>query len=240
MTSHHDHSSAAPHAHGATAHNSHVDAVGPDSPAEFWEARYVTHRNESGQIWSGRVNATVEHEVLGLTPGAALELGCGEGADALWLASQGWKVTALDISANALAVAAAKAAEQGLADRIEWVQTDLDTWHPSAEYDLVTAAFFHSPVELEREAILRRAASAVAPGGRLLIVGHAAFPPDSELAEHDQHGQPLPSTEEVLASLALPDGWVIETNGLYDRTVPWKDGRTLAIQDTVVRVRRER
>ena len=129
-------------------------------PAEFWEARYLSHRGENGAVWSGKVNAAVEREVSGLTPGTALELGSGEGGDALWLAAQGWSVTALDISANALAVGAAKAAELGLADRVEWMQTDLATWRPSAEYDLVTAAFLHSPVELPREEILRRAVSA--------------------------------------------------------------------------------
>jgi methylase of polypeptide subunit release factors len=94
-------------------------------PAEFWEARYNTNRGENGHVWSGRVNATVAHEVTGLTPGTALELGSGEGADALWLAAHGWRVTAIDISATALAVGAAKAAEDGLADRIDWVQGDL-------------------------------------------------------------------------------------------------------------------
>ncbi|MFG6445865.1 SAM-dependent methyltransferase [Microbacterium sp. P07] len=208
-------------------------------PAEFWEARYLSHRGESGKVWSGRVNVAVEREVAGLAPGTALELGSGEGADALWLAAQGWTVTAVDISANALAVAAANAAELGLADRIEWVQADLATWHPSAEYDLVTSAFLHSPVELPRDEILRRAVTAVAPGGRLLVVGHGAFP--SEAHHHDQDdAPPLPTADEVLAALELPDGWVVETNALVDREVVWRDNETVTLSDAVLRVRRER
>ncbi|WP_411722038.1 SAM-dependent methyltransferase [Mycetocola sp.] len=209
------------------------------APAEFWEARYLTNRGESGHVWSGRVNAAVVHEVIGLTPGTALELGSGEGADALWLAARGWTVTAIDISATALAVGAAKATRDGLADRIDWVQADLSTWHPSAEFDLVTAAFLHSPVELAREEILRRAASAVAPGGRLLVVGHGAFPPKSGHSEHDCDAPPLPTPDEVLTSLRLPDGWVVETNALVDRPVTGRDGKTVNLIDTVLRVRRE-
>ena len=206
-------------------------------PAQFWEARYLSHRGKSGAVWSGKVNAAVEREVSGLTPGTALELGSGEGGDALWLAAQGWTVTALDISANALAVGAAKAVELGLVERIEWVQADLATWHPSAQYDLVTAAFLHSPVELPREEILRRAVSAVAPGGRLLVVGHGAFPPGSS-HDHDREAPPLPTSGEVLASLDLPDGWTVETNESVDREVEWRDQGTVTLTDAVLRVRR--
>lgn len=212
-------------------------------PAAFWEARYFSTQGDNGGMWSGRVNATVEHEVSGLTPGTALDLGSGEGGDALWLAAHGWDVTAVDISATALAVGAARAAASGRTDRISWAQADLATWHPPTEFDLVTAAFLHSPVELPREDILRRAASAVAPGGRLLVVGHAAFPPGAghdhgQNHNHDQDAPPLPRPDTVLASLELPDGWVVETNALVDRPVTWRDGTTLTQVDSVLRVRR--
>ncbi|MET4637786.1 bifunctional NAD(P)/FAD-dependent oxidoreductase/class I SAM-dependent methyltransferase [Mycetocola sp. 2940] len=210
----------------------------PTGPAGFWEAHYTANRGDTGQVWSGRVNATVAQEIAGLAPGTALELGCGEGADALWLATRGWAVTAIDISATALAVAEAKAARDGLADRITWVQADLADWHPSEEFDLVTAAFLHSPVELARDEILRRAAAAVAPGGRLLVVGHGAFPPGSGHSDHD--APPLPTPDEVLASLRLPDGWVVETTGLVDRLVSGRDGHPATLVDTVLRVRRQR
>ncbi|PWC06766.1 class I SAM-dependent methyltransferase [Mycetocola zhujimingii] len=208
-------------------------------PAAFWEARYFSTQGDNGGMWSGRVNATVEHEVSGLTPGTALDLGSGEGGDALWLAAHGWDVTAVDISATALAVGAARAAASGLADRISWVQADLTTWHPSTEFDLVTAAFLHSPVELPREDILRRATAAVAPGGRLLVVGHGAFPPGASHDHADNHdAPPLPTPDVVLASLELPAGWVVETNALVDRPITGRDGTTLTLVDSVLRVRR--
>lgn len=213
------------------------EPAGTDVDAsEFWEDRYRTGRGEDGRMWSGQVNATVEAQVAGLTPGSALELGCGEGADALWLAGHGWTVTAVDLSAAALEVAALHATREGLADRVTWQQADLATWHPTQEYDLVTSAFLHSPFEFPREAILRRAASAVAPGGRLLVVGHAASPPGSG-HDHDQDAPPLPSPAEVLASLDLGADWVIESNATVERAVTWR-GHDVTLLDAVVRVRR--
>lgn len=208
-----------------------------ESPADFWEARYAATRDDTGTVWSGRVNAAVASEVSGLTPGTALDLGCGEGGDALWLADAGWMVTAVDISAIALAVCAAAASARSLADRITWEQADLAEWQPSIEFDLVTAAFLHSPVELPRERILRRAVTAVAPGGRLLVVGHAAFPPDSSHADHAD-APPLPSADEVLASLELPEGWVVETAAQVDRVATGRDGSDVTLTDAVLRVRR--
>lgn len=210
----------------------------PVDPAEFWEDRYRSTRGEHGQVWSGRVNEAVQREVTGLRPGTALELGCGEGGDALWLAGQGWSVTAIDISATALAVGAAEAERAGLSERIRWIQADLATWQPSAEFDLVTTAFLHSPVELPREEVLRRAATAVAPDGRLLVVGHGAVPPGSKLSHHEHDGPPLPTADEVLASLDLSDDWVTETNALVERPAVWRDGSAVTLVDAVLRVRR--
>ena len=210
---------------------------GARDATQFWDDRYVGRRTEHGRMWSGRVNATVEDQVAELTPGTALELGSGEGADALWLAGRGWTVTALDISSVALAVGAGEAAKAGLSDRIEWVQTDLTAWHPSAEYDLVMSAFFHSPFDFPREAILRQAVSAVAPGGRLLIVGHGGFPPTSQHV-HDTEIPAFPSPDEVLASLDLPTGWVVETNASIERTTRWHGEEDVVLIDTVLRVRR--
>lgn len=206
--------------------------------SEFWENRYRTGRGEDGRMWSGRVNATVEAQVAGLSPGNALELGCGEGADALWLAARGWTVTAVDLSAAALEVAALHAEREGLAERVTWQQADLTTWRPTREYDLVTSAFMHSPVAFPREDILRRALSAVAPGGRLLIVGHAESPPGSgHDHDHDRDAPPLPTADEVLASLELGDDWVVETNATVERAVTWR-GHDVTLRDAVVRVRR--
>ena len=212
--------------------------VAASDPAEFWEARYRSTRGEEGRVWSGRVNAAVEREAAELAPGTALELGCGEGGDALWLAARGWNVTAVDISATALAVGAAEAERAGLADRIAWVHADLSSWEPSSTFDLITSAFLHSPVELPREEVLRRAASAVAPGGRLLVVGHGAVPPGSRL-DHEQHGgPPLPTPDGVLASLELTDDWITETSALAERQAIWRDGSEVTLVDAVLRIRR--
>lgn len=141
--------------------------------AEMWDDRY----RGSDRIWSGNPNVVLVREVEGLTPGRALDLGCGEGADAVWLARWGWKVTATDISRVALERAAVHAAEADVADRIDWQWHDLGASFPEGEYDLVSAQFLHSMGDLPRERILRRAALAVAPGGVLLVVGHMASPP---------------------------------------------------------------
>lgn len=213
------------------------DAATTD-PVQFWNARYIAQRGENGQMWSGRVNATIEQQMVDLSPGTALELGAGEGADALWLAAHGWRVTALDISSVALDVGSAEAERAGLADRVDWVQANLATWSPSTQYDLVMSAFFHSPVNFPREAILRRAVGAVAPGGRLLIVGHGGFPPSSPHA-HAADTPQLPTPDEVLHALELPTGWIVESNALIERTTTWSDGTDVDVVDAVLRVRRE-
>jgi SAM-dependent methyltransferase len=145
------------------------------SDEEFWDARY----GQSDQIWSGNPNTVLVREVTGLEPGRALDLGCGEGADAIWLAQQGWRVTATDISGVALDRAARHAVAAGVADRVDWQRHDLGASFPDGAFDLVSAQFLHSLGDMPREKILRTAASAVAPAGVLLVVGHAGPPPGS-------------------------------------------------------------
>jgi SAM-dependent methyltransferase len=165
--------------------NTETDGAETDATA-FWENRY----GEREQIWSGRPNRALVDvvEPLGVTPGHALDLGSGEGADSIWLAEQGWQVTGIDISATAVSRAGVHASDRGVADRITWLQADLAEWMPTDEYDLVSACFLHSPVAFPREEVLRRAAGAVAPGGYLLVVGHAGFPPWSRDASGDEGG----------------------------------------------------
>lgn len=198
---------------------------------QLWDARY----SESERIWSGNPNAVLVREVTGLQPGRALDLGCGEGADAIWLAQQGWRVTAVDISRVALGRAAGHAAEAGVADRVDWQWHDLGASFPDGAFDLVSACFLHSHGDLPREKILRTAASATAPGGTLLIVGHAGPPP----WEHDHHGVHLPTPQEVLESLDLPDGrWEVQRCEEHERTQTAPDGRPVIRTDNVLRVRR--
>ena len=200
--------------------------------AQYWENRY----RENGRSWSGRVNAAVEREISGVAPGTALDLGCGEGGDALWLAHNGWRVTAVDIAPSAIVIGAAA---QGPGDDIEWIAADLADWEPPRQYDLVTSSFLHSFVEIPREAILRRAATAVAPGGILLIVGHAGVPHWATHTPHEGEVVELPSPHEMLAALHLDlSQWTVLTQALVERPVTAPDGSTGMIDDSVLTLRR--
>lgn len=202
------------------------------SSQELWDRRY----RESDRIWSGNPNTVLVREVSGEEPGSALDLGCGEGADAVWLASRGWRVTATDISQVALGRAAEHARDAGLADRVDWQQHDLGTSFPAGTFDLVSAQFLHSWGEMPREEILRKAASAVAPGGMLLIVGHAGFP--SWETDHD-HDVLFPTAEEVLASLGLADGqWEVLLCDEHERAQTTPDGHEGTRTDNALKVRR--
>ncbi|NKX54828.1 SAM-dependent methyltransferase [Arthrobacter mobilis] len=199
---------------------------------QFWDSFY----RERGQVWSGKPNPVLVREAAGLAPGLALDLGCGEGADAIWLAQQGWRVTAVDISAVALRRAAGHGTDAGVADRIDWQQQDLAAWTPDGSYDLVSAQFLHSPVELPREKILHTAAAAVAPGGTLLVVGHESFPPWSR---HPEPDVPLPTAAELVRSLGLDDGnWRLEVVDSSSREVTGPDGQQAVLADSVLRARR--
>ncbi|MFJ8860732.1 SAM-dependent methyltransferase [Streptomyces sp. NPDC102451] len=200
--------------------------------AEMWDDRY----RESDRIWSGNPNVVLVREVEDLKPGRALDLGCGEGADAVWLARSGWQVTATDISRVALERAAGHAAEAGVAGRIDWQWHDLGDTFPEGEFDLVSAQFLHSMGDLPRERILRQAASAVAPGGVLLIVGHAGFPTWEKNPHPEVH---LPTTDEVLESLELPEGrWEVLLSAEHERIQNDPDGNPTTRTDNALKVRR--
>jgi SAM-dependent methyltransferase len=174
--------------------------------------------------------------MAGMEPGRALDLGCGEGADAIWLAQQGWRVTATDISRTALDRAARQAAAAGVADRIDWQRHDLGASFPDGIFDLVSAQFLHSPGDMPREKILRTAASAVAPGGLLLVVGHAGPPSWEHSAHPDVH---FPTPDEVLEALDLPDGqWEVLLSEEHERTQTGPDGQPGTRTDNTVKVRR--
>ena len=224
--------------HDHSAHATTPDsATTPDATA-VWEELYL----RQDRIWSGNANRALV-EVLDefgdrLTAGRALDLGSGEGGDSLWLAAQGWRVTGLDISPTAIARAGSHAAERGLGpDAVTFTRADLAVWQPEGEYELVSACFLHSMVEFPREEVLRRAASAVAPGGALLVVGHASFPAWSSAHEHEHDA--LPSSDEVLAALDLPAGeWRTLLSESRPREVTSPDGEPFVIDDAVLLVQR--
>jgi SAM-dependent methyltransferase len=202
------------------------------SAQEYWEEHY----GERDRIWSGRVNVQLAAVVGELPPGRALDLGCGEGGDAVWLAECGWHVTAVDVSETALARASAEARTRGVLDRIDFQHHDLSDSFPEGSFDLASAQFLHSTVRLERPAVLRNAARAVAPGGLLVIVDHAAPPPFSKKVPHDH---PFPTPEEVLAELALPaEEWDRVRVEVVDRDGTDPDGRPFIWRDNVMVLRR--
>jgi uncharacterized OsmC-like protein len=131
-----------------------------------WDQRY----RGTALLWTERPNQFLVEEVSGLRPGRALDLGAGEGRNAVWLAEQGWQVTAVDFSQVALERAAAVAKRAGV--QVDWVPADLTEYTPpAAAFDLVVVLYLHLPPEARRR-VLHQAGLALRPGGRLLIVGH--------------------------------------------------------------------
>ncbi len=162
---------------------------------QAWEARYG-----ASAMWTGKVNAHLK-EWIGshpdTSPGTAIDLACGEGGDAIWLATRGWHVTGVDFARAAMVRATAAAEARGV--EATWVVADLTTWVAEISADLVTVSFLHEP-EHVRAAVWRSAARAVAEGGTLLITGHAP----------DVAGAPGPpaemrfTAEEVVSALGAP------------------------------------
>lgn len=196
--------------------------------AEHWDERYSGER-----VWSGNPNAALVVEVASLTPGRVLDLGCGEGADSVWLAQSGWQVTALDISSRAVEVTLAAARRAGVAvDGVAAPFLDAELDH--ASYDLVSAmypALLRTPDRVTEQRML----DLVTPGGTLLVVHHA----DIDRAHALEHGfdpDDYVSPEDVRI-LAVEQGWEVVVDERRERSV---DGGAGAhhTHDLVVRLRR--
>jgi SAM-dependent methyltransferase len=201
---------------------------------EFWDARYRTKES----LWSGKPNAHLVAQAGDLVPGTALDAGAGEGADAIWLAGRGWRVTAVDISAVALERAGGHAAQAGeeVAGRITWRRENLLEWQPPERgYDLVAAHYLHLP-SAGRQSLFRRLAAAVADGGTLLIVAH--HPSDLQTTVPRPQEPDLFFTGDDIAAQLDGQGWEIVTNVAAPRQVTDHDGRRVTIHDTVFRARR--
>ncbi|MHA7154784.1 SAM-dependent methyltransferase [Arthrobacter sp. TMN-50] len=212
------------------AHDAHSDET-VEFDQTYWDGIY----NERPMIWSGKPNPQLVTEAADLTPGAALDVGSGEGADANWLARHGWTVTAVDISQVALARGAANAASDAeSAARITWTRQDLLQWAPpESSFDLISAQFMQLPKE-EREPLFTRLAAAVAPGGILLVVGH--HPTDMESGAHRPPRPGLFYTAEEVALLLDPERWEIMIESR--ERIQNHDGASFTIHDTVLRARR--
>ncbi len=207
----------------------HVHGAEPAYDASYWDERY----RSAERVWSGNPNPQLVAEVAGRPPGLALDAGCGEGADAIWLAQRGWTVVGTDISVVALERAArhARDTDPEAAARIEWRQADLLAQPPTpASFDLVSAQFLQLASE-PRARLFGALAAAVRDGGMLLIVGH--HPSDLDT------GVPRPPTperfytpEEVAA--LLDDSWTVIACEARPRSAGTPDGAEVTIHDTVL------
>lgn len=216
-----------------------------DFDQAYWERK---HQDESHTSEAAGTGNTAPHpylaaETAGLNPGTALDAGCGTGAEAVWLAANGWQVTGADISDTALARAAARADAAGVSDRVSWVEADLTVWEPGRQYELVASSYAHPTIpQLD---FYERIAGWVAPGGTLLIVGHLHDDTGAHSHGHGHdggHGEHPPAE----ATFALDDirgrlasaGWSIETAEEHDRTLASPGGTQVSLRDVVVRATR--
>jgi SAM-dependent methyltransferase len=202
----------------------------PTTSAAAWDARYGEHDDA---MWSGRPNGRLVAEVAELDPGRALDVGCGEGADAIWLARRGWTVTAVDVSA--VAIGRAREAAERVGVDVEWVSGDaLQTPFPARSFDLISLQYPALPKAAGEDAV-RRLLDAVRPGGLLLAVYHDL---DHEHREHMKAKGFDPAdfvgADEI--AVLLRDDFVIELHAVSPRIDPPPD--TQHIADVVVRARR--
>jgi SAM-dependent methyltransferase len=215
--------------HGHDHDHGSLQRMDGDSPAH-WDARYA----EENRLWSGNPNGSLVTEVAGLPPGRALDVGCGEGADAVWLARHGWAVTALDVSQVALERAALHAEQAGV--QVRWVHAGLveAPLSPSG-FDLVSAQYpvlRRSPTNDAERALL----AAVAPGGVLLLVHHADIDPDHA---RERGFDPADYVQPAQVASLLDEHWQLEVDEKRPRTVETGAGAGHSV-DQVLRARRLR
>ncbi len=199
--------------------------------AHDWDERYRT----SELIWKAGPNQWVRQYTQDLPPGTALDLASGEGRNAVWLADRGWQVTAVDFSAVAMEKAKELASQRGdsTVDRIHWAVEDVLFYAPAAEYDLVLVIYLQVPA-VQRTNVLQRAAAAVSPGGRLLVVGH-----HTDNLTHGVGGPPNPEVlyteDDILADLAGFPNLIARTAQRVERVI---DGQQRRALDVVVELER--
>jgi SAM-dependent methyltransferase len=204
--------------------------LGAAERAAEWDARY---RERDGALWSGRPNGRLVAEVAALTPGRALDVGCGEGADAIWLAERGWTVTAIDISE--VAICRAREASHRAGASVEWICGDaLQAPLPARSFDLVSMQY-PALRKAAGEAAVRSLLDTVRPGGLLLAVYHDL---DHEHREH-MKSQGVDPADYVGADdlgRLLGNGFTVELHAVEPRIDP--PPGTPHIADVVLRARR--
>lgn len=215
--------------------------MGHDFDKEYWDRRWQDPDHKQSATAAKPPNPHLVAETGSLTPGTALEAGCGAGTEAIWLAEQGWQVTAVDVAAAALDAAASRAQERGVA--VQWVEADLSTWTPEGSFDLVTTHYAHPSIpQLD---FYERLAQWVSPGGSLLLVGHLHgndHEGDGHGANHRAHDNRPPAAASVRADDVVarldPAQWEVATATQSRRTVTGPGGRDVTLHDAVVRATR--
>jgi len=211
-------------------HRHSPERFGAAEQAATWDARYS---ERDGAMWSGRANGRLVAEVARLTPGRVLDVGCGEGADAIWLAQHGWTVTAIDVSSVAVARARERGELAGVS--IDWVVGDaLERGFATAAFDLVSLQYPALPKAAGDETT-RRLLDTVCPGGVLLAVYHDL---GDEHREHMRSRGVDPDDYVGVDDLArlLGDDFAVELREVAPRIDP-PEG-TPHIADVVLRARR--
>ena len=204
--------------------------TGLGDQAAMWDARYS---EQEGAMWSGRPNGRFVAEVTGLAPGTALDVGCGEGADAIWLAGRGWTVTAVDVST--VAVDRARQAAERAGVTVAWMAGDvLAQALPEGAFDLVSLQYPALPTAAGDAAVARLLAT-VRPGGVLLAVYHDLDDHHRErMQEHGADPDDFVGVDDLARLVA--DGFEVETYEVVPRVDPPPDAHHVA--DVVLRARR--
>ncbi|MFY1585348.1 class I SAM-dependent methyltransferase [Micromonospora sp. WMMD734] len=212
---------------------------------DYWQRHWQpTAGHGPGSMAGNPPNPYLARETAGLAPGTALDAGCGAGAEAIWLATRGWRVTAVDIAAEALTRAADRASAAGLTGPpIRWVQADLTDWEPGVGFDLVATHYAHPA--MPHLAFYQRIGGWVAAGGTLLIVGHLHTPhsgghgqaPHSGGHGHHHPAEATVTLADITAGLDVA-AWEIRTAEEHHRAIPGPGGHTVTLHDVVVRATR--
>lgn len=192
-----------------------------------WDERYAS----KDYLWTVEPNRFVQQHVSQLTPGTAIDLATGEGRNAVWLAGQGWQVTAVDFSPVGLDKAGRLAADHDV--DVEWVEADVTAYQPSATFDLVLVAYLQLSTP-QRVEVLRRAADWVARGGTMLVVAH-----DRSNVTEGHGGPPSPEVcYDVDETVAALEGLTPSVAEVARRPVQTDEGERVALDTVVVATRR--